>query len=221
MIKLFESEIKNTTLKYINKGVYKMAEKVLVVHKDLLEGYFKDISYGLIIDNTDLIFEEVLKNHSFLDRNIAEYDYDYRQIIPYIIVKKDDSYLMLKRLNKQTEKRLHGKCSLGVGGHINPDPSGKYENVIVSGLYKELNEEISIKEPFKLTFSGIINNQTSDVGKVHIGFLYILEANSLDFEVLEKEKMTGEWVSEKELAKYYEYLEGWSQIVFDNYIKTI
>jgi predicted NUDIX family phosphoesterase len=196
-----------------------MAEKVLVVHKDLLKEYFKDISYGLIVDNTDLIFDKALKNHSFLDRDIAEYDYDYRQIIPYIIVKNEDSYLLLKRLNKQTEKRLHGKYSLGVGGHINPDPSNKYENVIMSGLYRELNEEISIKEPFELTFAGVINNQTSDVGKVHVGFLYILEASSLDFEVLEKEKMTGEWVTQKELTAYYEYLEGWSQIVFDNYIK--
>lgn len=195
-----------------------MSEKVLVVHKDLLEEQFENISYGLIVKNKDLIFNKVLKNHSFLDRDIAEYDYDYRQIIPYIIVKKDDSFLMLKRLNKQTEKRLHGKCSLGVGGHINPDPSGKYENVILSGLYKELNEEISIKEPFKLTFSGVINNQTSDVGKVHVGFLYILEASSLDFEVLEKEKMTGEWVNKNQLKQYYEYLEGWSQIVYDNLI---
>jgi len=197
-----------------------MAEKVLVVHKDLLEGFFKNISYGLIVDNKDLIFEKVLKNHSFLDRDIAEYDYDYRQIIPYIVVKKDDSYLMLKRLNKQTEKRLHGKYSLGVGGHINPDPSDKYENIIISGLFKELNEEISIKEPFNLTFSGIINNQISDVGKVHVGFLYILEASSWDFEVLEKEKMTGEWIDKKDLASYYEYLEGWSQIVVDNHISV-
>lgn len=195
-----------------------MAEKVLVVHKDLLEEYFKDISYGLLVDNTDLIFDNVLKNHSFLDRDIAEYDYDYRQIIPYIIVKKEDSYLLLKRLDKQTEKRLHGKYSLGVGGHINPDSSGKYENVIMSGLYKELNEEISIKEPFKLTFSGIINNQTSDVGKVHVGFFYVLESSSFDFEILEKEKMTGEWVRKEQLSEYYDYLEGWSQIVFDNYI---
>lgn len=195
-----------------------MSEKVLVVHKDLLEEQFENISYGLIVKNKDLIFDKVLENHSFLDRDIAEYDYDYRQIIPYIIVKKDDSFLMLKRLNKQTEKRLHGKCSLGVGGHINPDPLGKYEDVIMSGLYKELNEEIYIKEPFKLTFSGIINNQTSDVGKVHVGFLYVLEASSLDFEVLEKEKMTGEWVNRDQLGKYYEYLEGWSQIVYDNLI---
>lgn len=197
-----------------------MSEKVLVVHKDLLESYFQDISYGLITDNNELIFDLVLENHSFLDRDIAEHDYDYRQIIPYIIVRKDDSFLLLKRLNKQTEKRLHGKYSLGVGGHINPDPSERYENIIMSGLYKELNEEISIKEPFKLTFSGIINNQTSDVGKVHVGFLYILEASSLDFEVLEKEKMTGKWIKKDQLSEYYEYLEGWSQIVYDNYISS-
>ncbi len=195
-----------------------MAEKVLVVHKDLLEGYFQDISYGLITDNNDLIFDLVIKNHSFLDRDIVEHDYDYRQIIPYIVVRKDDSFLLLKRLNKQTETRLHGKYSLGVGGHINPDSSEKYENIIMSGLYRELNEEISIREPFSLNFSGIINNQTSDVGKIHVGFLYILEASSLDFEVLETEKMTGEWINKEKLSEYYDYLEGWSQIVFDNYI---
>ncbi|SKC92130.1 hypothetical protein [Maledivibacter halophilus] len=195
-----------------------MSEKVLAVHKDLLKDYFKDISYGLIVNAKDLIFNKVLENHCFLDRDVAEYSYDYRQIIPYIIVKKDDSFLMLKRLNKQTEKRLHGKYSLGVGGHINPDQSGKYENIIMSGLFKELNEEISIIEPFKLTFSGIINNQTSEVGKVHIGFLYILETSSLDYEVLEKEKMTGEWIHKKNLRDYYKFLEGWSQIVYDDFI---
>ncbi len=198
-----------------------MSEKVLAVHKDLLEGYFQDIPYGLITNNRNLIFDEVLKNYCFLDRDKAEYDYNYRQIIPYIVVRKGDLYLLLKRLDKQTEKRLHGKYSLGIGGHINPDCSDDCENIIMGGLYKELNEEIALEKPFKLTFSGIINNEKSDVGKVHVGFLYILDANSLEFEILEKEKMTGEWIKKEQLSEYYEYLEGWSQIVFDNYIEKM
>lgn len=198
-----------------------MSEKVLAVHKDLLEGYFQDIPYGLITNNRNLIFDEVLKNYCFLDRDKAEYDYNYRQVIPYIVVRKGDLYLLLKRLDKQTEKRLHGKYSLGIGGHINPDCSDDCENIIMGGLYKELNEEIALEKPLKLTFSGIINNEKSDVGKVHVGFLYILDANSLEFEILEKEKMTGEWIKKEQLLEYYEYLEGWSQIVFDNYIEKM
>ncbi|MBI4682239.1 MAG: hypothetical protein HY757_03970 [Nitrospirae bacterium] len=69
-----------------------------------------------------------------------------------------------------------------------------------------------------LNFIGIINDESNSVSKVHLGLLYELEVQSPEYRVLESEKMTAKWVSENELRDYYDGLETWSQIVYDQYI---
>jgi predicted NUDIX family phosphoesterase len=151
-------------------------------------------------------------------RDEAEYNFEHKQVIPYVTVRHNNDYLLLQRTKQQSEKRLHNKYSLGIGGHINPLDDMDEENIIIKSLYRELNEEVLVKDQDGLSFIGIINDESNSVSRVHLGLFYVLEASTPEFRVLETDKMTAQWVPEKDLKEYYEGLETWSQVVYDHYI---
>jgi len=196
-----------------------LPENVLVIQNSLLRDHIKNTSSCLITGQKEQIFHNIILNQGFISRDEAEYNLDYKQVIPYVIIRNGNNYLLLKRLTGQTEKRLHHKYSLGIGGHINPDSSINGDNIVMKGLYKELNEEISVDDPADLNFIGIINDESNSVSKVHLGLLYELQAKSPGYRILETGKMTAHWVTKGELSELYDGLETWSQIVYDHYIK--
>lgn len=197
-----------------------MAENVLVVRKELLQEYVSDNEKNRLIKRRKLqILNAILENHTFMPRNVAEYDYNFKQVIPYVIMRHDTSYMLLKRTSKQTESRLHDKYSLGIGGHINPIlTTSSAGDIILHGLFKELNEEVLIEKSGNLEFLGVINDESSSVSRVHLGLVYIIELLSSEYKILESEKMSGQWASADELAAYYDMMETWSQIVYDNFV---
>ena len=197
-----------------------MSEEVLTIQNSLLATDIQNRSGCLITEQKDRIFHNILDNQVFMKRDDAEYNFEYKQVIPYVIIRNRENYLLLKRLTGQTEKRLHNKYSLGIGGHINPEAHGPDSNVIVNGLYRELNEEVSVHDHAALEFIGIINDESNSVSRVHLGLLYELEVRSSEYNVLETEKMSAQWVDQGSLNRYYEGLETWSQIVYDQYIKN-
>ena len=196
-----------------------MSEKVLVIQNNLLYPHIQNKSGCLITEQKEQIFDNILINQAFMSRDNAEYNFEHKQVIPYVIIRNGNNYLLLKRLAGQTEKRLHNKYSLGIGGHINPDYSITGDNIVIKGLYRELNEEVLVDDPADLNFIGIINDESNSVSKVHLGLLYELEAKSPGCRVLETGKMTAQWVAEDDLREFYDGLETWSQIVYDQYIK--
>lgn len=195
-----------------------MSESVMVVKNRLISPFINIKDNGCLITGNDQVFDNIIENHSFMPRSEAEYNFDFKQVIPYVIIRNANEYLLLKRTSQQTEKRLHNKYSLGIGGHINPAPSIPEKNIITNGLYRELGEEISLNDPGKLQFIGVINDERNSVSKVHLGLLYLLETRSSKYQILETEKMTAQWVTKDRLVDYYDSLETWSQIVYDNYI---
>ena len=195
-----------------------MPENVLVVKNKTLEKYLNSENGCLITEHNEQVFNNILDDHFFMPRDAAEYDFEHKQVIPYVITRDKSNYLLLKRTTNQAEKRLHNKFSLGIGGHINPDSSTAGENIIIKSLYRELNEEVLIHDPADMSFVGIINDERNSVSRVHLGLLYVLDVLSPKYEVLETDKMTAGWISEGDLSEYYEGLETWSQIVYDNYI---
>lgn len=185
-----------------------MTEQVMVVERDKIAQYL--VERGLVREQLDEILDAIYDGHFFLDRPTAEISPQYKQIIPYVIIRHADSFFLLQRTQKQTEARLHHKLSLGIGGHINPDTPD-----LLDGLHKELEEEVNVAGDYDLTFAGILNDDTTEVGTVHLGAVYVLEAHDRDVTVRETEKMTGRWVEAAELPALREQLETWSQIVYD------
>jgi predicted NUDIX family phosphoesterase len=193
-----------------------MSEQVLVVSKEEL---FKVLDGNYFIkDNLDQIYSTINTNYVFMDRTIAENNYHYKQIIPYIIIKCRERFLVMTRTKKQDEKRLHNMKSLGIGGHINPCDLDS-NDIIQAGLQRELSEEIRLEGSYgDIKLVGVIDDESNEVGEVHLGLVYLLEVESEDFEILEKDKMIAEWISILELLGNHADLESWSQIVLKNYI---
>jgi len=187
-----------------------MSEQVMVVATGDLRPFLT--GNHLIRDRTAEILQLIAAKHFFIDRPTAEASPQYRQIIPYVVIRHADSFYVLQRTAKQTEARLHHKLSLGIGGHINPGHD------LGAGLKKELDEEVRIDDPYELEFAGILNDESTEVGRVHLGAVYVLHAAGPRVEVLETEKMTGRFVARAELAPLREAMETWSQIVYDELI---
>lgn len=165
----------------------------------------------------DRALDYILSNHSFRNRGTVEEDPSFKQIIPYVIVRFEDRYLLLQRTSKQTEKRLHGKLSIGIGGHINDlETAGSHKNILHAGLERELEEEVHIAgQRRSLDLVGIISDDSTPVGQVHLGLVFLLETGSPEFTVNEADLMTAEWASVEQLRERHERMETWSQIAFD------
>jgi predicted NUDIX family phosphoesterase len=168
----------------------------------------------------DRCLDYILHHQSFRSRALVEDDNTWKQIIPYVIVRHNDRHLLTRRTNRQTESRLHGKYSVGVGGHINDaEKFAPDQNVIEAGLERELDEEIHLLGHRRsLNLVGIISDDSTPVGQVHLGLVFLLETESPDFTVNEADLMTAEWAGFDKLRECFASMETWSQIVFQEII---
>ena len=116
-----------------------------------------------------------------------------------------------RRLNKGGESRLHGKVSIGIGGHINPVDETDRRSVLMKGLERELDEEVYIQRRGELVPQGFINDDGNGVGAVHLGLCFSREVEG-EVSVKETEKLSGGWMSLQELRGEFDNMETWSQI---------
>ena len=187
---------------------------------------------GLIKENSEVL-KRIVQNGLFLRRSELEEDPSFKQIIPYAIisnkepkrsgVRQSQSFYLFKRTSKQTEKRLHNKFSLGVGGHMNPNDSMESkEQYLIDELKRELYEEVKLLNGClieDIEFIGFINDDTISVGSVHIGLLYNIHVSNKEVYINETDKMTADWIDKPNLAEFYEGMETWTKIAFNFYIK--
>jgi predicted NUDIX family phosphoesterase len=149
--------------------------------------------------------------------NNAELNLDYKQPIPYAVIRRGDEFFVTERLEGGGESRLHGKLSMGAGGHMNPvENAQRFSDVLKVNLNRELEEELYIEDMLYTEVIGYINDDSDDVGKVHIGILVILDVEG-EVEVLETEQLKGSWFTLEELRTkdIYDRLENWGKIVVD------
>ncbi|MBF0541122.1 MAG: phosphoesterase [Nitrospirae bacterium] len=197
-----------------------MSEQIMVLDRGLINHRLINDKMCLITEDTQELIDIIIEDHRFINRDEAENNESFKQIIPYVIIRNSEQYYMLKRTKNQTESRLHNKYSLGIGGHINPVKVEWKDEIIIEGLRKELREEISFKGNYRLEFVGLINDEGSSVSRVHLGLVYIMTVESPEsISVLETDKMTGQWVNKSDIVNYYNEFETWSQIAYDCLIK--
>jgi predicted NUDIX family phosphoesterase len=185
-------------------------EKVLVVKTEKLSKYIEGKT-GLLKDDSDKVLDIIINEHEFIWRPDAEEDPSYKQIIPYVVLTQNDKVFATRRLNKGGESRLHGKLSIGIGGHINPVDEIDPKAVLMRGLERELDEEVYIERRGELLPQGLINDDTNGVGSVHLGLCFKMEVQG-EVTVKETEKLTGQWYTLDELKAEYDNMETWTQI---------
>ena len=185
-------------------------EKVLVVKTDKLAKFISGKT-GLLTADREEMLDIIVNHHEFMDRQAAEEDPSYKQIIPYVVLTQKGRVFSTRRLNKGGESRLHGKLSIGIGGHINPVDETDRRSVLMKGLERELDEEVYIQRRGQLVPRGFINDDGNGVGAVHLGLCFSMEVEG-EVSVKETEKLSGAWLSLQELKSEYDNMETWSQI---------
>ena len=145
--------------------------KIIVVERDKLfgEDYFQGFKNHEEFDYEKII----LDNLKIMRRGDAEVDSSHKQPIGYMLIvnPKSKKIFVYLRSGEGGENRLHGKWSLGVGGHIEPfDIKNKNINPIRKSQLRELKEEIEIiGNILGIKVLGYVNDEEDSVGKVHFG----------------------------------------------------
>jgi len=157
--------------------------------------------------------------HTPLDKN-AELNTEFKQLIPYAVIRRGDELFTYERLEGGGESRLHGTLSLGAGGHMNSVAGvSNFMEVVMTNLERELDEELDFSSDEKITHViGFINDDLHETGKVHLGVLLIIDIpETVEVTVREVDELDGDFVPIVSLKSktIYNRLESWSQIVID------
>lgn len=153
----------------------------------------------------------------YMDRELAEQSPQFKQIIAYAIFCHKGRILAYSRTSKGGEARLHDKMSLGIGGHINP-VDGLADNIetYLAGVEREIREEITFPGSATQQLYAVINDDTNEVGSVHLGIVHRFELDTEEVAPLEKKLADMKFHTLDELAgPLYGNLETWSAICVD------
>lgn len=186
-----------------------LQEYILVVKRSVLF-LNQPAWHGINSTNTPAIISTITENQEYLPRYLAEKDDSYKQIIPYMIFNFENKYFVMQRKPTATEQRLANKLSLGIGGHIQEnDMKGK---TIFDWAKREFQEEVSYTGTLKITTLGIVNDDSNEVGKVHLGLVLLLEGDNDNISIKDEHK-NGFLYTQQECLEKINSMESWSQII--------
>jgi predicted NUDIX family phosphoesterase len=195
-------------------------EQVLVVERKVLEqiGLFHGLTTDVQSYLSVLFDSSVLR---FMPRPQAEKDPSYKQLIPYVIISHDGKYLTYVRGKRAGETRLVGNRSIGIGGHINPIDNEiplfdtNYRELYNNAVEREVAEEITIETGHTDSIVALLNDDTTEVGSVHLGVVHhwILDSSA----VTKREQMITqmEFMTPAQLQDVRDSMETWSQFCLD------
>ena len=155
-------------------------------------------------------------NNLFLPRPAAEADPTHKQIIPYLVIRYGDRYLHFVRGKSGGEARLHAKGSIGIGGHINDgDTHADHfdQAAYQRAVERELNEELVLRADYRQKAVALINDDSTEVGRVHLGIVHIIDVGTTDIGAREDAIRDIQFLAIAGLEERRERLEVWSQIL--------
>jgi predicted NUDIX family phosphoesterase len=192
-------------------------ENVLVIKRSLFDrlGAFQGLNFeperylGILLSRG---------NNFFLPRAGAEVDPDYKQIIPYAIIAHGDRVLYYVRGKKAGEQRLVAKGSIGIGGHMNDSDESLFawdEDAYRAGVEREVNEEIRIGTTFDDRIVALLNDDSTEVGRVHLGVVHVFKLDEPKVDKRETMITNLEFLTQGQLLSRRDSLETWSQLCVD------
>ena len=193
-------------------------ENVLVIRRALFDqlGAFQGLNF-----EPRKYLDAVLSrgNNLFLRRPLAEKDPTHKQIIPYVLLAHGDRVLSYVRGKKAGEQRLVAKGSIGIGGHMNESDESLFaldEAAYRAGVEREVSEEIRINTQFEDNVVALLNDDSNEVGQVHLGVIHVFKLAEPKVEKREAMITSLDFLSKEELLSRRESLETWSQICLDS-----
>ncbi len=169
----------------------------------------------------DQAFESLLDPDcmEFRARSTVEEDPSFKQLIPYVVLQAQvdgQTHLFHYTRGKgQGEKRLHALRSVGIGGHISREDAAQ-EDLYRSGMLRELTEETEIDCDYDEDLVGFIYDDSSPVGRVHLGVVHRLRLSSPSARARESELTHSGFAPVSQLKASADEFETWSQLVLAN-----
>jgi predicted NUDIX family phosphoesterase len=192
-----------------------MVEQVLVLSRDRVPGGCDFTGVREASNQTMAALHAATTGHGeFMDRPLAEENPAFKQLIPYVVVRDGALVYLLERTDAGGDSRLHGKASIGVGGHLNPVDEG--EDPLTDGLRREWAEELVADWEPAFRLVGLLNDDSNPVGSVHLGVVFEVEAAGRPVEVREHDKLTGRFATLAEVRAEWDRMETWSRLVADH-----
>lgn len=196
----------------------KFDEQIIVVSREILFNNEKNAFNGFLSKNQsqgEEIFD-AFKNYEVKRRGDMEDNPSYKQLISYCLLENEnDEILVYQRLSGGGEERLHGQSSVGVGGHMNNVVGADSINEVLRvNAQRELHEEVGLTEDRSqnMEYIGFINDDTNEVGKVHIGVVFKIKVKSSDVEVKETDTLKINWISQDKINDL-NHFESWSALI--------
>jgi predicted NUDIX family phosphoesterase len=161
------------------------------------------------------------KNLSWLDRDKAEKDPSFKQLIPYCLLTRGREVFCYQRSPKGGESRLHGLWSIGCGGHVNPvDNKPGMNETYDSAFCREMYEEVGLVltgPRYKLApVVGLLYDPSNEVGKVHFGVVHQFDVGwNTPLKATDPALVNGQWLHRVDLVARKGEFESWSQLVIN------
>jgi predicted NUDIX family phosphoesterase len=149
---------------------------------------------------------------SYRPRDQMENDPSYKQLIPYCILQCGDQLFHYRRGKAQGEGRLHSKRSIGVGGHVSREDANLFGEEYVEAMHREISEEVHLETAFQERCVGLLNDDQTEVGRVHLGIVHLFVLEEPKVRPREKSMLQSGFASAAELLSDLESFETWSQI---------
>lgn len=177
------------------------------------QGFSPDVQSYLpaLLDNGQL---------SYQPRGKMEEDPSFKQLIPYVLFRYTGAdgacrLFQYTRGGGQGETRLHALRSVGIGGHISTDDAaaGTTHDAYREGMLRELAEEVVIETPYTEQCVGLINDDETPVGKVHLGVVHLFDVEKPHVQAREDEILEARFLPVDQILPELDHFESWSQIV--------
>ena len=170
--------------------------------------------HGLRPASDDGLVDLIRRRGAFRPRAAMEADPSWKQVIPYPILRDGDAWFLMRRTQAGGDARLHDRYSIGVGGHVNP-ADGALDGDLTAALVREWHEELAVDFVPEVRLIGLLNDDSTPVGAVHLGLVYVAEAAGRPVAIRETDKLIGGFASTAEVAAVADRLETWSRIAFE------
>jgi len=196
-------------------------ERVLVVPSAELDrlGRFQGFSPDAERYLSALLVPELMQ---YRPRSEVEDDPGFKQIIPYVVFRSSASVFCYTRGKSQGEARLHKLRSLGVGGHVSEeDAQGRKSlEAYESAMRREIDEEVEVASPGQVRRVGLINDDATPVGSVHLGVVHLFELEQPRVVPREAGLAQAEFLPLSTVWAIRQEFETWSQICIDSFLRT-
>jgi predicted NUDIX family phosphoesterase len=182
------------------------AELVLGLPRSLVPGGLdwvgvRGVSLGPVLDAVE-------RHGEFRPRGEAEIDPEWKQIIPYLVLRDEERLFLMRRTRAGGDERLYDRYTIGIGGHVNPADGG-----VLGGLLREWAEEIDADFTPDFVPAGLLNDDSNSVGAVHLGLVFSANAGGRPVAIRETHKLAGSFATLAEAEAVAESMETWSRLL--------